>query len=138
MGEQEMKVVDFKPDEAPRPPRRRGWLWAVGGLVVCAAVFLIFVRYINVLAGVAVAAAVLAAFSTWRLARWRRVQAAYYERPSQGVTLATYLLFLVAWFLGLLAIVPLILVSVAIAIIVVGSVFLLVIILLVTTLLRPR
>lgn len=108
--------VDFEPDDRRPPPRRArdDLFWSVMGALAIVAAVVVFVKLLPFLVAVLAAAALLAGLSTWKAARrrevWRR-----FGWPAAPVAVKTYLGFLGAWFVGLLAVVPLLLLGAAVA-----------------------
>ena len=112
----EILRVDFQPDDRhpSRTPARDDFFWSVIGALAIVAAVVVFVKLLPFMLAVLAASAVLAAISTWKSARrreiWRR-----HGWPAAPVGVKTYLGFLAAWFLGLLAVVPLFLIGAVVA-----------------------
>ncbi len=105
MGEG-LQIDFFVPDGTPGPRRSRGLLWMlveVALIILAAALIIELMPLLLSLLGVA---AVLAAVTTWRSARRRRFLLERFGRDFGPVTPRTYLAHLTAWFIGLLAFVP--------------------------------
>lgn len=107
--------IDFVPDRRPQtPPWYHDVLWMIAVLAFLAAAIVVFIRTLPFLCAVLAVAAVLAGLSTWKAARRRR-SLRRIGWPGAPVGAKTYFGFLAAWFIGLLAIVPLVFLGAAFA-----------------------
>jgi hypothetical protein len=122
------EIIHVEVMEVGEEPRPKGYLWrAVWTAVFVVAVFLA-VKWWPSLMIVLIAAAILAALSTAKVARRRALWEARFGRHSEPVGAATYIRFLAAWFFGITIAIPL-------AMLVVGGIILAVVIIFVVALL---
>jgi len=110
--------VDFQPEN--QGPRRPVWtgedvIWAVLGALALLVIIALAVELLPFLLVVLGVAAVLAALSTWKAARRRRILMQY-GWPASRVEVKTYLAYLAGWFIGLLIFVPLLFFGAVIAV----------------------
>jgi len=126
--------VDFRPD-GTEPKADNDIIWSVIGALAIVAAVAIFIHILPFLVAVLVVAAILAGFSTWRTGKQRRLwhQLGW---PTERVGVKTYLGFLAAWFVGLLAVVPLLFLGIAVAVVVLILVGIILIVALLASLLR--
>lgn len=101
--------VDFEPDDRGAQEGRRTVhevVWTVLGVLALLVLLALAVELLPFFALVLAVAAVLAALSTWKAARRRRVLMQH-GWPASRVEAKTYFAYLAGWFIGLLVFVPL-------------------------------
>ena len=129
--------VDFTPDGHQRHSDDNDIIWSVIAALALVAGVVLFIELAPFMLAVLAVSAVLAGFSTWRVTRrrnaWRRL-----GWPAPRLSVKTYLGYLAAWFIGLLAIVPLAVFSIVIATIVLAFVGFIIVIAFLASLFKPN
>lgn len=122
--EREPLEVDFVPDGQRKKPEGDDIMWSVLGALVLVLVIAVVIHLAPLLLAVLAVAAGLAVLSTWQSAR-RNERLRRLGWPHRRVGVQTYVSHLASWFLGLLAIVPLVVLgalAAVIGVVIIGAV----------------
>ena len=125
------EIIHVEVTEVHEGPRPRSMVWRIFWTAFLLAAVFLFVTWWPLLTVVLIAAALLAALSTAKVARRRALWEARFARPAEPVGVSTYTRLLAAWFFGILVAAPLVflvLVAVAVGLVIVVVVAILAII----------